>query len=128
MQSHTLTSCAQSHCTVQSTLAGLPTGVACPSLDALTRNTWKIKPILTEAEVYCKPVNRYFQKCRCTHALKFTSASHTHSNKHAEVPHVCPCLCSVLVPLDGGLYGPPGKGLRAPKYCFSPHYCQSIHR
>ena len=28
----------------------------------------------------------------------------------------------------GGLYGPVGRGLFAPKCCFSPHYCQGIHR
>lgn len=54
------------------------------------------------------------------------SLPYTLKNTHAYFPRAYPCLCSVL-PVDGGLYGPWGKGLRAPKCCFSPHYCQSIH-
>lgn len=38
------------------------------------------------------------------------------------------CLCSVLFPVDGSPRGPQGKGLRGLKCCFSPHYCQGIHR
>lgn len=56
------------------------------------------------------------------------SFPHTLRNTHAYFPHVYPSHCSVLLPVDGGLYRPQGEGLRAPKCCFSPHYCQGIHR
>lgn len=42
----------------------------------------KMKPILTEAEVYYKPVKRYFSNAS---AHKFTSASHTYSKTHVHI-------------------------------------------
>lgn len=80
----------------------------------------KMKPILTE--VYCKPVKHYF---RNTGTCMHTNSTPRHT--HEYFPQVHQCLCSVLPPVDGSLYGPWGKGLRAPKCCFSPHYCQGIH-
>lgn len=88
-----------------------------------------MKPILTETEVYYKPVMRYFRNPGARmHTDSPQFLTHTLKNTRAYFPHVYPCLCSVLLPVDGGLRRPPGKGLRAPKCCFSPHYCQGIHR
>lgn len=69
------------HSTVHS--AGLPTGVALPSQDALTRSAWRnLKPILTAVEVYCKPVKQCFRNAGAhtqTNSVQLPAQTCTHT-------------------------------------------------
>ena len=90
----------------------------------------EMKPALIQAEVYSKPVKQVARNCRCTHAHKFASAfPHTRKDTCISPMYARVFVLSAPPPLwIGGLYGPVGRGLFAPKCCFSPHYCQGIHR
>lgn len=126
MQSHTHCMCTCRNCAVQSTVAGLAHR-SCMSFlwcTHLKRVDEKWNPLWPKLTFIIKTVERYFGNTGARFGYP-----HTLISTHAYFPHVFPRVFVLpAFPVDGGLYGPPGKGLRAPKCCFSPHYCRGIHR
>lgn len=79
----------------------------------------KMKPIPTEAEVYCKPVKRYSRNARCPRPHLGFPLTCKKTHARCSSPRALACLCSGLLPVDADPRGPWGRGLRAPECCFS---------
>lgn len=88
----------------------------------------KWNPIVTEADIYYKTSQAVFQTYRCTHTHRGLFQISTHTHRHVCVFPQCTVYAMSLFCPPPFRYGPSGKDLHAPKYCFSPHYCQGIHQ